>query len=50
MKYRCIRARADLEAGEVVEVPDGAAVSPLYFEPVTAAAAKPAEPVKDGAK
>ena len=34
MKVRCIRARVGVEVGDVVEVPDGAVVSPLYYEPV----------------
>lgn len=54
MQVRCIRASYGHEAGDLVEVPGGATVSPLYFEPVqeapaAAPAAAPAEPVKDGA-
>lgn len=33
MQVRCVRPRDGLEVGDVVEVPDGAAVSPLYFGP-----------------
>lgn len=34
MQVRCIRARAGVKAGDLAEVPDGAEVSPLYFEVV----------------
>jgi hypothetical protein len=39
MQVRCIRPRAGIAAGDLAEVPDGAEVSPLYFE----AAEPPAE-------
>jgi hypothetical protein len=35
VQVRCIKARMGIKIGDVVEVPDGAAVSELYFEPVT---------------
>lgn len=47
-QYRCIKARVGVDVGGLVEVPDGAAVSPLYYEPVDQAPAGPApapEPV-----
>lgn len=46
MQVRCIRARVGVEVGEIVDVPDGAEVSDLYFEPVEAPV-PPAPPVKD---
>lgn len=58
MQVRCIRAFGNAEPGDVVEVPDGAAVDPVHWEPVTpapapaakpAAPAAPAAPVKEGA-
>ena len=33
MQLRCIRPRAGVKVGDVAEVPDGAAVSDLYWEP-----------------
>lgn len=33
MKVRCIQAFGGSKPGDVVEVPDGAAVSDLYFVP-----------------
>lgn len=39
MQVRCIRKFGAHKVGGLAEVPDGASVSPLYFEPVTAAAA-----------
>ena len=44
MKVRCIRARAGVEIGDVAEVPDGAEVSPLYWEPAGPASAPSAAP------
>lgn len=35
MQVRCIRNFGSHEPGDLAEVPDGASVSPLYFEPVT---------------
>jgi hypothetical protein len=43
MQVRCIKAFAAHKPGDVAEVPDGAEVSPVYFEPLTAPAA-PATP------
>lgn len=37
MQVRCIRAFGHSEPGDVVEVPDGAAVDPEHWEPATAA-------------
>jgi hypothetical protein len=34
MQVRVIRARADQAVGDVVEMPDGAQFSDLYYEPV----------------
>jgi hypothetical protein len=34
MQVRCVRARAGIGVGDLVEVPDGAEVSSLYFEVV----------------
>ena len=34
MQVRCVRARAGVKVGDTAEVPDGAAVSDLYWEPV----------------
>ena len=46
MQLRVIRPRAGMKAGDVVEVPDGAGFSDLYYEPAAgpapAAAAAPA--------
>lgn len=44
MQVRCIRARAGLAVGDLAEIPDGAEVSPLYFEPVQPPAPPPAVP------
>lgn len=44
MQYRCIKARLGTKVGAVVDVPDGAAVSPLYYEPVEQASPPPAGP------
>lgn len=41
MRLVCIRARHRLAVGDVVEVPDGAGFSGLYFEPAPAAAPPP---------
>ena len=35
MQVKCIRPRAGVQVGDVAEVPDGAEVSDLYYEPVT---------------
>lgn len=35
MQVRCIKAAYGHELGDLVDVPDGASVSPVYFEPVT---------------
>lgn len=34
MQVRCVRAFGALVPGDVAEVPDGAAVDPVHFEPV----------------
>jgi hypothetical protein len=34
MQVRCVKAFSGHVPGDVVEVPDGAAVSPVYFEPL----------------
>jgi hypothetical protein len=34
MQVKCVRAFAGHKPGDVVEIPDGAAVSPVYFEPL----------------
>jgi hypothetical protein len=47
MQVRCILARAGVKVGDLAEVPDGAQVSDLYFEPVQSPeppAAYPASP------
>lgn len=44
MQYRCIRARQGTEVGDLVEVPDGAQVSDLYFEPAGQASPPPGGP------
>lgn len=35
MQVRCIRPFAGHKVGDLVEVPDGAEVSPVYFEPAS---------------
>ena len=42
MRVRLIRARHGQEVGDVAEVPDGAAVSDLYYEIVEPPAPPPA--------
>jgi hypothetical protein len=42
MQVRCVRAFGGQVPGDVSEVPDGAAVDPAHFEPVTQPA--PARP------
>lgn len=44
MKVRLIRARHGQEVGDVFEVPDGAAVSELYYELVDPPKQDPAKP------
>jgi len=44
MQVRCIRPRAGIAAGDLAEVPDGAEVSPLYFEVVQPPPPPPAAP------
>ena len=44
MQVRCVRAHGFFVPGDTSEVPDGAAVSDLYWEPVKAAAAPSAPP------
>lgn len=41
MQVRCVRAHGFFVPGDLSEVPDGAAVSDLYWEPVKPAAAPP---------
>jgi hypothetical protein len=41
MQVRCIRARLGIEVGDLAEVPDGAEVSPLYWEVVESPPAGP---------
>lgn len=57
MQVRCVRAFGTAVPGDVAEVPDGAAVDPFHWEPVTpppdpapaaAAAASFPAAVKDG--
>lgn len=42
MQVRCVRPFSGHKAGDVVTVPDGATVSPVYFEPVPAPVPQPA--------
>ena len=35
MQVRCVRAFAGHVVGDVIDVPDGASVSPVYFEPLS---------------
>jgi len=42
MQVRCVRAHGEFVPGDLSEVPDGAEVSDLYWEPVTKASAPPA--------
>jgi hypothetical protein len=44
VQVRCIKARLGVKVGDLAEVPDGAAVSPLYYEPVAEASPPPAGP------
>ena len=44
MQVKCIKAFGLSVPGDVAEVPDGAAVDPEHWEPVTAPAADPPEP------
>ena len=41
MQVKCIRPRAGIKAGDLAEVPDGAQVSDLYWEPVPFAPSTP---------
>lgn len=45
MQYRCIRPFGAAVAGDVTDVPDGATVSPLFWEPLDATQSVPASPV-----
>jgi hypothetical protein len=40
MQVRVIRARADQAVGDVVDMPDGAEFSDLYYEPVSEVSSK----------
>ncbi len=42
MQVRCVRAHGEFRPGDLSEVPDGAEVSDLYWEPVPAAPPPPA--------
>lgn len=44
MQVRCVRAFGLHMPGDLAEVPDGAVVDPVHYEPVTAASAPPALP------
>lgn len=35
MQCRCVAAYGDVKVGDLVDVPDGAAVSPVHLVPVT---------------
>lgn len=45
MQVRCVKPFGSLVPGDVAEVPDGSAVDPEHFEPVTAAPPPPDPPV-----
>lgn len=55
MQVRCVKAHGYAKPGDLAEVPDGAAVSPEFWEPAppaelkTAADTAPAETTKAGA-
>jgi len=42
VQVKCIKAFGPRRPGDVVDVPDGAAVDPVYFEPAGAAVPAPA--------
>lgn len=44
MQVRCIHPFASHQVGDVIDVPDGAQVSPVYFEPLTATPPPPEPP------